>query len=439
MATTTLIRNGLIVTMNARHQVLRGDILLQEQKIAKISARPLRALRGARVMDATDCFVIPGLIQAHIHLCQTLFRGLADDLPLLDWLRKKIWPMEAAHTPASLRAAAELGLLELQLNGTTAILDMGTVQHTQTLLETAAASGIRYWGGKCLMDRKDSSGPLFEPLARAMRESEELISEWHGRHPRVQYALCPRFAISCSEPLMQTVREWQEQFAVIMHTHASENRDEIKLIRKRTGMNNVDYFASLGLLGPRSVIAHGVHLTDREARKMARARASLVHCPSSNLKLASGLAPITRFRRLGLNVALGADGAPCNNSLDPFLEMRLAALVQKPMFGSTAMAAREALHLCTRAGARALGIEKQAGSLEPGKNADLVIVERSHPGVATVEDPYSALVYSCLGRDVRDVMVGGDLIVREKEHQRFDADAVVARARLELGKLLRRL
>lgn len=434
-----VLRNGLVITMNRTRDVFRGDVHIEGNRIAYVGTSRRKTPANALTIDATDKFVLPGLIQAHVHLCQALFRGDADDLKLLDWLKKRIWPMEAAHTPASLRASARIGLLEMQKSGTTAVLDMGTVRHTQSLLEAVAESGMRYWGGKCLMDLKSSSGPLHEKTTSALRETEELIKEWRGKHDLVRYALCPRFAVSCTEGLLEAMVDMQEREDALIHTHASESKDEIAVIKKRTGRNNVDYFSDLGMLNPKTVIAHGVHLTKGELKNMVRAGTPLVHCPSSNLKLSSGIAPIQTYVDAGLKVALGADGAPCNNSMDPFIEMRLTALLQKPKFGPEALPARLALELATLGGARALGAEDHIGSLEAGKLADVITVDRSHPSVATVENPYSALVYSCLGRDVRDVFIHGRPVVRNGEHMIMDESEVIADAKRERTALLKRI
>ncbi|MCM2280322.1 MAG: amidohydrolase family protein [Bdellovibrionaceae bacterium] len=434
-----VLRNGLIVTMNRARDVFRGEVHIVNEHIAYVGKAQKPAPPGALVIDATHMFVLPGLIQAHVHLCQALFRGDADDMKLLDWLKKRIWPMESAHTPASLRASARIGLLEMAKSGTTAVLDMGTVHHTQHQLEAVAESGMRYWGGKCLMDLKSSSGPLYEKTSEALRETEDLMREWKGKHALVRYALCPRFAVSCTEGLLEAMVDLQEREQAVIHTHASESKDEIALIKQRTGRNNVDYFAHLGMLNDKTVIAHGVHLTKGELKKMVRAGTPLVHCPSSNLKLASGIAPIKTYVEAGLKVALGADGAPCNNSMDPFIEMRLTALLQKPKFGPDAMPAQMALELATVGGARALGAEDRLGSLEVGKLADVITIDRSHPSVATVENPYSAIVYSCLGRDVRDVFVHGRAVVRNCEHQLWDEHEVIANAQRERSSLMKRI
>ena len=384
-----LIKNGTLVTLNKRREVFRGDLLIEGQRIARIAKKISfqENPKNLQVIDATDQFVIPGLIQTHTHLCQILFRGCADDLPLLTWLKKRIWPMECGHTAKTLYASARLGLLEMQKLGTTTILDMATVRHTESVFRAVEESGMRYWGGKCLMDLKAYSGPLYEARKPALKEMRELIETWHQKTDLINYAICPRFAVSCSEEILRDCADLQKEYGLIIHTHASESKDEIALIKKRTGQLNVDYLHSLGLLNSKTVIVHGVHLTNRELLKMIKTNSPLVHCPSSNLKLASGIAPIHLYLKQGLKIGLGADGAPCNNTMDPFMEMRLAALLQKPFFGPEAMPAQAALEMATLGGAAVLGMEKDLGSLEVGKLADVVTVDRSHPSVCTVENP----------------------------------------------------
>jgi 5-methylthioadenosine/S-adenosylhomocysteine deaminase len=428
-----LIKNGLIV-QHSKH-FFKGDILVENGLIRNLSHLSLAA-DGAQVIDATNQFVVPGFVQAHTHLVQTLFRGEADDLSLISWLQKKVWPMEAAHTAPSIRASGLLGVLEMQLNGTTSILDMATVKHTQDLLEAVEETGIRYWGGKCLMDRPGS--PLAESTESALDETVDLMTEWKNRHPLIHYAICPRFVVSCSEKLLKEVAELQRKHKCIVHVHASESKEEIKMVKKLTKMSNVAYLHKLKLLNSRTAIVHGVHLTDGELASMAKTRTPLVHCPSSNMKLASGLAPITKYLQKKIKIGLGGDGAPCNNCMDPFKEMHLAAILQKPVFGPEALPARTAFDLATMGGARVLGMEKEIGSIEIGKRADIVTIDRSHPSVVTVDDPYSALVYSCNGRDVRNVVINGKIIVKEREHQLLDAAKVKRVAIEEKQKLLQR-
>jgi 5-methylthioadenosine/S-adenosylhomocysteine deaminase len=298
---------------------------------------------------------------------------------------------------------------------------------------------MRYWGGNCLMDKKSTSGPLFRETQETLNYCNELAEEWHNRTRLIQYAISPRFAISCSEKMLQSAVKFRKRYGVLLHTHASESRGEIEVVRQRTGLRNVEYLKKLGLLGEGTVIAHGIHLSESEIRALVATQTGVTHCPSSNLKLASGVARISYYLQKGMKVALGSDGAACNNSMDAFMEMRLAALLQKPLVGPTALPAKQAFELGTLGGAQVLGAQNEIGSLTVGKRADVVIVRRDHPGVATVADPYSALVYSCSGRDVRDVWIDGVCRVREGRHRVYDAKAVIGGAREELERLLSRV
>ncbi|MHB1844625.1 MAG: 5'-deoxyadenosine deaminase [Deltaproteobacteria bacterium] len=432
-----LLRGGTVLTMDRRHRVVQGDVLLRDGRIAAIGQR-LRAPRGAELVDCRDSAVLPGLIQAHVHLCQVLFRNHADGLVLLDWLRRRIWPFEAAHDARSLRFSAQLGIAELLLGGTTAILDMATVRYTEEILRAALESGIRYSGGKVLMD----AGPpgLRERTDDALAETERLGRRWHGAaEGRLRWALCPRFVLSCSERLLREVAAMSRREGWLVHTHASENWDETRLVRKLVGQDNAAYFHALGLSGPNVVLAHCVHLTAREEWLLARTRTHAVHCPGANLKLASGIAPVPRLLERGVNVALGGDGAPCNNTLDAFHEMRLAATLHLPRFGPTSLPAATVLDLATRRGARALGLEDEIGSLEVGKRADVVVVDLKKPHLSPQgDDPHATIVYGARASDVTYVYVDGRRLVARGALQTLDAASLSRDAAGEARRLMRR-
>ncbi len=421
--------------MNDDREVIAADILIQDNKILQVEKNiPVKS--DYQVIDASNQFVLPGLIQTHIHLCQTLFRGYADDLELMDWLKNKIWPMEFHHTPNSLKASSDLALAELISLGTTSILDMATTKHTEAVFSSVESSQLRYWGGKCLMDYDGFCGPLLETTQQALIENEQLFKQWHQKNELINYALCPRFVVSCTEELLLECKKLQQEHGLIIHTHASENKDEIAIVEKRTGLRNIEYLDRIGLLNQRSAIAHCIHINDDEKGLMQQSGAHVLHCPSSNLKLASGIAHIHEYIEKNISVSLGADGAPCNNTLDPFMEMRLCALLQKPIFGSTALPAMQALELATLGGAKTLGMQGQLGSLQEGYLADIITVDRTHPSVCTIENPYSAIVYSCSGRDVKNSIINGVPVYKNKQHQTLDIEQVTINARKELNGLL---
>lgn len=433
-----LVAGGTVVTMNDAREVRPADVLVgADGAIDALLPPGSPAPAGARIVDAAGCLVMPGLVQAHVHLCQTLFRGLAEERPLLAWLRERIWPLEAAHDAASLRASARLGIAELLLSGTTALLDMGTVHHTEQLFLAAEESGIRCTGGQALMDRGAGvPAGLRQPTDAALAESDALCARWDGAAGgRLRYAYTPRFILSCSERLLAGVVERARRGARV-HTHAAEQRAEIAAVRAEVGRGDVEHFAEIGLTGPWLVLAHGVWLDEPDLEVLARSGTHVTHCPASNLKLASGLAPVRTLLDRGVNVALGADGAACSNRLDGWAQLWLAALIGAVRDGAGALTAREAFEIATLGGTRALGLADQIGSVEPGKRADLVVVDvRPH---LPNGDVYTTLVYSCRGTDVRTVLVDGQLVVEDGRLLTLDLDAVRREARLAREALVGR-
>ncbi len=378
-----LIRGGLVVTMNDAFEVLEGDVSIRDGRIAAIASNIIAP--HDRVVDARGGYVLPGLIQTHIHLCQTLFRGFADDLPLMDWLRKRVWPMEAAHTPASLRAATRLATTELLCSGTTTVLTMETVHDTDVVFETVAESGLRATIGKCMMDF-DAQVPkrLQETTRASIDESLAIRARWDGQAGgRVRAAFAPRFAVSCSRNLLEEVASLSSRHGALVHTHASESKDEIEIVRKVSGgLANIEYLDAVHLASPHLCAAHCVWVDDSEQQLLAAHDVKVLHCPGSNLKLGSGIAPVPEMRARGITVSLGADGAACNNRLDMFEEMRLAAILQAMRLRPGVVSARDVLWMATRAGARTLGLEHEIGSIETGKRADVIVVDRDRPHLA---------------------------------------------------------
>lgn len=424
-----LIRDAVIVTMNDGLEVMRGDIAVRDGRIESIGAHVTGQFD--RVIYAEGRYALPGLIQTHIHLCQTLFRSFADDMPLMQWLRTRIWPMEAAHTPSTLRAAARLATTELLLSGTTSVLTMETVHDTDAVFEAVAESGLRATIGKCMMDADaDVPARLKERTVDSLDESLALRARWHGAaNGRLRVALAPRFAVSCTRELLESVAAVSAEHGALVHTHASEAREEIDIVRRLSGgLSNLAYLDAVHLASPRLCAAHCVWVDEAEQAVLAEHDVKVMHCPGSNLKLGSGLAPVTEMRRRGITVSLGADGAACNNRLDMFEEMRLAALLQSARLGPGALTARDALWMATRDGARTLGLEDDLGSLEVGKQADLILVNRRQPHLAPDVDPYSTLVYAARGSDVFATVVDGTVLVYGGEPTRVSREEVSAQA-----------
>src|SRR6266542_1016173 len=438
MKKSILIKGGTLLTMDEQDTIVQGDLLIRDGLITSIG----EAGRTADiVIDSRGCAVLPGFVQTHIHLCQTLFRGAADDLPLLDWLKRRVWPMEAAHTAASIKASAQLGIGELIRGGTTCALTMETVNHTEEVFKVVEDSGFRATVGKCMMDKGDDvPGALHEDTEASIRESLALLEAWHGKAGgRIRYCFAPRFALSCTRELLTRVAQLARERNVFVHSHASENRNECALVESETGLRNVAYLDAIGLSGGHVVLAHCVHLDAAEFETLANTRTNVAHCPSSNLKLGSGIAEISRMLDGGISVSLGADGAACNNRLDMFTEMRTMALLQKAMHGPEVVPAKQALRIATIGGAKALGLEKEIGTLKAGKQADVIVVDldplHSTPSSG---DLASALVYSTETSDVRSVVIAGRVVMKDRELLTLDESSVVKNANREAAELIKR-
>lgn len=433
----TLIRNATILTMNDALEIVEGAVSIDAAgRIVSVGPEP--DTPHETVIDAHGEYLLPGFIQTHVHLCQTLFRGYADDMPLLEWLRRRVWPLEAAHTADTLRASARLAVCELLSSGTTTALTMETVHETDVVFDAVDRMGMRAVIGKCMMDSDYDVPPRLQERTRdSIDESVALRKRWEGKGGgRLHAAFAPRFAVSCSRALLEAVADLSARERIIVHTHAAENRDEVEFVRRISGgMSNLEYLADAGLATPHLCTAHCVWVTDEEQDLLAERGVKVLHCPGSNLKLGSGIAPVAAMRARGISVSLGADGAACNNRLDMFDEMRLAATLQSVRTGPGALTARDAVWMATREGARALGLEADVGSIEPGKRADLIVIRRSPPHMAPDPDPWSTIVYAARASDVRLVMVDGAVLVRDFALVHDDAAGIAAEARQAARRL----
>ena len=437
MSPSLLIKNGTLLTIDPSDSVVDGDLLIVDGRIAAIGGKGLAA---DEVIDASDAVVIPGFVQTHIHLCQTIFRGAADDLALIDWLKRRVWPMEASHSSSSITASARLGIAELIKGGTTCALTMETVNHTSDVFRVVEAAGFRATVGKCMMDKGDEvPDALHEQSSESIAESLELLNSWHGKADgRINYCFAPRFAVSCTKELLQTVGRLALERNVMVHTHASENLTECELVKRETGLSNVAYLHSLGLTGKHVALAHCVHLDDSEMNILAQTRTNVVHCPSSNMKLGSGIAKIAEMLDRGIAVSLGADGAACNNRLDMFTEMRSAALLQKVINGPSVLTSKRVLRMATIDGATAMGKADEIGSLEIGKRADIAVVALDTLHSTPKSDIVSSLVYSAQPGDVRTVLIDGKILLAEGKLTTIDENESIEVANREFDSLVER-
>lgn len=402
------------------------SLLIEGGRIARIGeAAELEAGGGRfdRVIEGDGKLVMPGLVNAHTHLAMVLFRGYADDLPLREWLEEAIWPAERHLEPQEVYWAALLGIAELLRSGVTAFADM--YFYMDEVAKAVEVSGIR---------AQLSYGMIAPDRERAERELErglELVERWHGRADgRIKVALAPHAPYTCGEWLWRRAVEAAQEHGVMIHTHLSETAQEVADSFARYGKSPVEYLADLGAFAAPVLAAHCVHLSGRDIELLAEHDVQVVHNPSSNMKIGSGIAPVEKLLKAGVNVALGTDGAGTNNNLDMWEELRLAAFLAKVGGGPTALPAPQALKLATLNGARALRLDSEGvGPLREGQAADLIILNLEGPHLTPRYNLVSNLAYALNSADVETVIVAGKILMEGREIKSFDEAEAKARVR----------
>ena len=433
-----------IITVNDQNQILKNyAVEIENETIIKIQQKNDFDLKNydGEIFEFPNLTLIPGFVQTHIHLCQAMFRGLAEDMELLDWLQTRIFPFENSHSTNSLRLSAQIGIHELQRGGTTTLLDMGTIKHEEIIFDELKNANMRAVAGKCMMDINDLYPKFVESTKDSLSISHEFAKEFHNtNNGMLKYGFAPRFVLSCTEELLTETKEMMKDFnGSIYHTHSSENKGEIEAVKMMHNMENIEYFDSIDILSDHTVLAHGIHVNDKEVQLLKESNTRISHCPSSNLKLGSGIADIPRYLKENISVSLGADGAPCNNNLSQFTEMRLASIIQKPIYGPKSMDALTVFRLATIEGAKALHLENEIGSIEVGKKADLVMLNLEKPNQTLIdENIYSTIIYSANQENVEEVMINGDWVVTKGSSNIYDDDKLFNDSRKELEDLLRR-
>ena len=421
------------VVVDATTVIEDGAVVVDGSRIQAVGQRDAHVDQYADRETHEYDVLLPGFVGGHIHSVQSLGRGIADDTELLDWLFDYVLPMEASLSAEEMDVAARLGYLELIENGTTTCIDHLSVAHAGRAFEAAGELGIRGVLGKVLMDQR-SPEPLREDTETALAETERLIDQYHGSFDdRVRYAVTPRFAVSCTEACLRGARDLADEYdGVRIHTHASENRSEIETVENDTGLRNIHWLDEVGLTGEDVVLAHCVWTDESEREVLAETGTHVTHCPSSNMKLASGVAPVEDYLDRGINVALGNDGAPCNNTLDPLAEMRQASLLQKvDHLDPTATPARVIFEMATRNGAKAAGFDR-LGELREGWRADIVGLDTDLTRAVPLHDVFSHLVFAAHGDDVQFTMVDGNVLMADSEVTVVDAEEIRRRG-AEIG------
>lgn len=421
----TVIRNGTILTMSPDNTVIPDGLLaISGDTIVYVGTEDRSDVRGVREIDAMHGLVLPGLINGHTHAAMSLFRGLADDLPLMEWLNHYIFPAESQMDGEFVSVGTLLACAEMILSGTTTFCDM-------YLFEEEVAKAARRAGMRCLVGEVlyDFDSPNYGPVENGFRYTESLIKEWKD-DPLVSIAVEPHALFTCSPDLLSAANDMALRHEVPLILHLAETRTEMEEIRKRHGKTAIQLLQSLGLMGPHLIAAHCVHLDEREIKVLAEHRVKVIHNPESNMKLASGIAPIPQMLKEKIIVGLGTDGCASNNNLDMFTEMDMAAKLHKIYaMDTTVMSALTVMRMATIEGAKALGMGDIIGSLEKGKKADVIILDTQKPHLTPMYNPYSHLVYAAIGHDVTHSIINGRLVMEERRLLTLDLNEIIDKAR----------
>jgi len=448
--TSILISGGTIVTMDEQRRVIRdGAVLVRDDHITYVGKADdvKKSQRAELEIDAKRMLILPGLIDTHVHLAQAFIRGCADDTSLIDWLQKYVWPIQGNFNSEDGKASAELCMLEMIKSGTTAFLE--SLLHSRYGFDGIAVSlqtsGMRGILSKTVMglpsygtEENIMHPGMIEDGEKCLHEVEDHFKRWNNRaNGRIRVWYGARSLGACTPELYKQIATGAEELGTGVTIHLSEVQEDLRYAQKEYGKMPAEFMDQVGLVAPNVVFAHGVWLTEKEWQLLASKGASIAHCPSSNMKLASGIANVPEMMRAGVNVSLGCDGGPSNNCYDMIREMKTASLLQKVrLLNSQVMSAETALEMATINGAKALGLQKEIGSIEPGKKADIILVKLGKPHLIPTFNPISNLVYAAEGSDVDTVIIDGKIIMENRIVRTLDESRVLQRASQRGHKLL---
>lgn len=421
---TLRLEHGTVLTMEpAAEPLTPGTVILEGRQLTFVGPpEEAPATEQATVIDCTDCVVLPGLINAHTHIAMTLLRGFADDLPLKEWLEEKIWPTEMKLVGEDVYWGTMLGICEMLRGGVTCFNDM--YHFFRETARAAVDGGIRACPSGVLLGFLPNADELIE-------EAREFVAETQAQgHPRIHPMFGPHAPYTCPDEMLERVSGYAAELGVPIHIHVSETRQELADSLQDHQQTPVGRLNRLGVLDQRVTAVHGVHLTDEDIEIVAEKQVGMVHCPGSNLKLASGFAPVLSLLRAGALVSLGTDGCASNNNLDMFEEMLLAGIIDKARSGDpTVMPAEQVLAMATREAARTLALEDLVGTLTPGKRADVIVVDLNKPHLQPVYNVISHLVYAARADDVKLTIVDGEILYQDGKLTQLDEKEIITRAR----------
>ena len=428
-----LIKNGTILTMDTQNSILENGFLgIRGDSITDIGQEAKEKFEAKTTIDAKGGLILPGLINGHTHAAMTLFRGLADDLPLMEWLNSYIFPIESRMEADFVYTGTLLACAEMIMSGTTTFCDMYLFE--EEAARAGRAAGMRSIVGEVLYD---FDSPNYGSVENGLRYTETLIKKWQN-DPLISIAVEPHALFTCGPDLLSATNELALKYGVPLIIHLAETQNELDEVQKRYGKRPVEHLRSLDILGPHLIADHCVYLNDNEIRILAENKVTAIHNPESNMKLASGIAPVPDMLSGGITVGLGTDGCASNNNMDLFTEMDMAAKLHKiDKMDTTIMDALTVLRMATIEGAKALGIGIITGSLEKGKKADLIIVDTKKPHLTPMYNPYSHLVYAASGADVSHSIINGRLVMKERKILIMDVSEVMERARKKSKEILR--
>ena len=408
-----LITGGTLLTLSGSMDVIEDAVVGISGGTIRFACPRVEAPASSPVetIDAAGCAVMPGLVNTHTHLPMTCFRGLADDLPLMEWLHDHMFPAEAKHVNREMiYRGALLGMAEMIRSGTTTCCD--SYFYESHVVQAAVDAGVRIVAGHGFID---FSPPDVEELRKKTAAAEKFIAKWQTLSPMVSPSLFCHSAYTCATETLQTVKRIADEASVPFMMHLSETKEEVDLIGTRYGMRPVHYLEKIGVLGGKSAAIHCVWLDEGEMDLLAASGTGVCHCPESNMKLASGIARIPDLVNRGVAVGLGTDGCASNNDLDMLLELDTMAKLHKvSTMNPTVMDAATALKIATIGGARVLNLQHLIGSVEPGKRADLIVLDMKKAHLTPLYHLYSQIVYACRGNDVRDVIIDGKVVMRNR-------------------------
>lgn len=420
-----IIKNGTLLTMDFKNSILEnGFLAIRGDRISNIGTGDMPSIKATKIIDAKGGLVLPGLVNGHTHAAMTLFRGLADDLPLMQWLENYIFPAERNMDAEFVYTGTLLALAEMILSGTTTFCDMYLFE--EEVAKAAKKAGVRCLVGEVLYD---FPSPNYGSVGKGLEYTESLIQKWRD-DPIVSIAVEPHSLFTCSPELLMAANELALKHRVPLIIHVAETLNEVSEIKGKYAKTPIEHLDSLGLLGAHLIADHCVHLGPSDIKKMAEHGVKVVHNPESNMKLASGIAPVPELIKQGVTVGLGTDGCASNNNLDLFSEMDTAAKLHKVhAMDPTVVDAVTVLRMATIQGARALGLQDITGSLEIGKKADVIVIDTHKPHLTPMYNAVSHLVYAASGNDVTHSVINGKLVMEDRKLLTLDLDEIIARSR----------